>query len=334
MQGTGEEESRMKARIAPRITTEGRTKLETVIPLSTPYLVFLDPSDKCNAGCGWCPTGNGEARKWKKAKVIDWFLYTKIIEDLATMPEPVKTLRLYKDGEPLLNPRFPAMVSYAKDTGRFGQVDTTTNGLLLNDFTINKLWAAGLDMIVVSVPSEYNREYVGKIKLLYRAAQFFNALNSDGRREVVVKLIGDGLGQTRKNQFMKDFEDICDRIFIEYLAPCWPDFQLEGVGKVGIYGQPIKEVQVCPYVFYSLSINSDGTVSKCFLDWRHDMVIGDLKKERFVDIWNGSKLEKVRKSMLRGERAAMKHCCDCGQLEYGMPDDIDEYAEKLLGRLK
>ena len=33
----------MKAQIKPRINLEGRTKLETVIPLETP-LWFLDPS--------------------------------------------------------------------------------------------------------------------------------------------------------------------------------------------------------------------------------------------------------------------------------------------------
>ena len=34
----------MKAQIKPRINLEGRTKLETVIPLETPFVVFVDPS--------------------------------------------------------------------------------------------------------------------------------------------------------------------------------------------------------------------------------------------------------------------------------------------------
>lgn len=31
-----------------RITTENRTRLETVIPLATPYVIFIDPSNVCN----------------------------------------------------------------------------------------------------------------------------------------------------------------------------------------------------------------------------------------------------------------------------------------------
>ena len=41
----------------------------------------------------------------------------------------------------------------------------------------------------------------------------------------------------------------------------------------GIYGQEIKEV--ISLSFYSMSINSDGKVSVCFLDWSRKMIIGD-----------------------------------------------------------
>ena len=33
----------MKARLEPRINLHGRTPLETVIPLATPFVVFADP---------------------------------------------------------------------------------------------------------------------------------------------------------------------------------------------------------------------------------------------------------------------------------------------------
>ena len=323
----------MKAEIKPRIGND-RTPLQDVIPLSTPYLVFLDPSDKCNAKCAWCPTGSGEAKKYKKAGLMDWGLYRKIVDDLAAMPEPIKTLRLYMMGEPLLNPRFADMVRYAKDTGRFGQVDTTTNGSLLDGGRIHNIWAAGLDMVVVSVPSEYNWKNVQTIKFLYETSRSFNSWNSDGRREVVVKIIGDLLSGEQLTQFYKDFGNICDRIFIEHLAPCWPGFAVEGVGELGIYGQPVKEVRVCPYIFYSLAINSDGTVSLCFLDWSHKMIIGDLNKESFKDIWNGWLLRIHRLGQLQGKRSINPVCCNCGQLAYGAPDDIDQYADEILGRLK
>ena len=48
----------MKSEFKPRINLEGRTPLETVIPLQTPYVVFVDPASACNFICKFCPTGH------------------------------------------------------------------------------------------------------------------------------------------------------------------------------------------------------------------------------------------------------------------------------------
>ena len=34
-----------------------RTRLETVIPLSTPFILYVDPSSACNLKCNFCPCG-------------------------------------------------------------------------------------------------------------------------------------------------------------------------------------------------------------------------------------------------------------------------------------
>ncbi len=320
----------MTAKISPRITLENRTPLQDVIPLSTPYLVFLDPSDICNAHCQWCPTGSGEIKKYRKQQLMDFDLYRKIIDDLAAMPEQIKTLRLYCWGEPLMNLRFPEMVRYAKNTGRFGQVDTTSNGMLLNPRLSQEIITAGLDKIFISVPTEYTREYLGEI------AYFHGFAYGAGTCNVHVKIIGDNLSETQKQRFYEDFEDFSDSINIEYLSPCWPGYESGKVGEKGIYGQelPAKVPNTCPYIFYSMAINSDGKVSLCFLDWKKEMVMGDLKRESFKDIWNGWWVKNIRRFQLSGLRACLCPCKDCQQLRYGMADNIDDYAEEILKRLE
>ncbi|GAI93190.1 unnamed protein product, partial [marine sediment metagenome] len=56
---------------------------------------------------------------------MDFELYKKIIDDLKEFDAPLKVLRLYKDGEPLLNNRFADMVRYAKGSGVVKYIDTT-----------------------------------------------------------------------------------------------------------------------------------------------------------------------------------------------------------------
>ena len=57
-----------------RITTENRTRLETVIPLSTPYVIFIDPANVCNQKCSYCPTSHPDLLKstYRKPAIMDW----------------------------------------------------------------------------------------------------------------------------------------------------------------------------------------------------------------------------------------------------------------------
>lgn len=310
----------------PRIGLENRTKLETVIPLDTPFSIFLDPSNVCNANCSWCPTGSRQARKFTQPQLMDLKLYTKIIDSIVQMPSKVKTLRLYADGEPLMNPNFPDMVKYAKQTGFFGEIDTTTNGLLLDYALSCKILDAGLDKIIISVPAHYSYEYMKNI-------QTFCSL-SEGRCTIYIKAIKDSMNELAQKGFLEDFSPYCDYIYLENLAPCWPDFDVKDITYKGIYNQELgHEPDVCPYIFYSTKINSDGTVSLCFLDWRHSIIMGDLKFESFKSIWDGLKYRYFRRLMLKKIRKDHCFCSKCQQLKYGAADNIDPFAEELLEKL-
>lgn len=323
----------MTAKLTPRITLENRTPLQDVIPLSTPYLVFLDPCDKCNAACNWCPSSlqprNIALRKaaGRITQHMEWDLYKKIIGDLCAMPEPIKTLRMYKDGESILNRRFPDMVKLAKDTGRFRQVDTTANGMYLNPSMNKAIVGAGLDKMFLSVPQGFTEKYIDNITHLFSISR--------GRMKIHAKIIGNGITDHRKREFLEVFSEISDSISIENLAPCWPGFDVKKADGKGIYGQalPDKEPLVCPYLFYSLAINSNGTVSLCFLDYLHQNILGDLGRETVASIWNGEKLKALRTMHLKGDRKHHPFCGNCQQLVYGAADNIDPYAREILERL-
>jgi radical SAM protein with 4Fe4S-binding SPASM domain len=331
----------LKAQIKPRIELENRTRLEEVIPLDTPFLIFLDPSDRCNFACRFCPTGNSSLMKraQRPLETMDFDLFRKIIDDLRGFNNPIKVLRLYKDGEPLLNPRLPEMVRYAKDSSCALQVDTTTNASLLNPEKNLALIDAGLDRIYVSINGLSDRAY----KSFTRRSVPFDRLVENIRHFyehrndclVCIKMVGDNLPEKEHQRFFQIFGDMADRIFIEHIAPCWPAFEMTEATantSVGIYGQEIHEVKVCPYIFYSISINSDGRVSLCFLDWARKMILGDARTDSIKDIWNSNILFHYRRMHLLKQRKSHPICGACGQLSHCLPDDIDTYADQLLNR--
>jgi radical SAM protein with 4Fe4S-binding SPASM domain len=330
----------MKAQIKPRIDLKNRTQLEAVIPLRTPFIINIDPSDRCNFQCKFCPTGDRELMKKTKGRGhgnMDFELYKKVIDDLGEFEDKIKVIRLYKDGEPLLNPYFADMVKYAKESGYCDRVDTTTNASLLTPELSLRIIDAGLDRINISVEginelqysdfSQYKidfQKFVGNIRFFYEHRK---------QCEMIIKINGDILTESEKQQFYDIFGDITDGIFIESIMDCWPTFEQKKVNvneTRGIYGNNIKEVLVCPYVFYCLYINSDGTYSLCFLDWARKMLLGNIQTETSKQVWNSVELKEYQKMFLRGERKSHPICKDCGQLKQGQPDDIDEFANELL----
>lgn len=339
----GRKKTAMKAQIKPRINQEGRTRLEEVIPLATPFVLFVDPSSACNFRCKFCPSGDAglirESGRWQGA--MDLGLYRKLIDDLKEFDEPLKVLRLYKDGEPLLNRHFADMVRIAKESGVARSVDTTTNGSLLDPERMKPVLDAGIDRINISVDGLSDDQFLEFTGVRVHFDTFVDNIRKlyemKGQCEILVKIAGDFLSEKDKERFFSIFGDCADRIFIENVAPCWPEFDVADRLNVsldrGIYDQPIGEVTTCPYIFYSLSVNSDGSVSLCFLDWARKLIVGDMRQESLKEIWNGERLLRHRMAHLEGRRKQDPVCGACGQLTHCLPDNIDPYAAVLLDRI-
>ncbi len=333
----------MKAKIKPRINLENRTPLEKVIPLATPMTLFIDPSSVCNFKCTFCPTGDNalikDTGRWQGTMNFD--LYKKIIDDLNAFDKPLKVLRLYKEGEPFINTNFVEMVRYAKKSGRVDYIDTTTNGHLLELDRIKPAIEAGLDRINISVDGLSEEQFLKNTRTKVDFSKFVENIqifyNNKDNCEICVKIVGDYLSEDEKKFFFDTFGDYADRIFIENIAPCWPEYDVEDRMDVeiveGIYGQPIGDVNTCPYIFYSMSVNSDGSVSLCFLDWARKLLIGDTRKQSLKEIWESEELFNHRINHLRGKRKENPVCGKCGQLSHCLPDNIDPYVSELEQKL-
>lgn len=338
----GQMEAHVKAKIKPRINLEGRTALETVIPLATPFVVFVDPASACNFQCPFCPTGHRDmirdTGRYQGAMKYD--VFTKIVDDLAAFESPIKVLRLYKDGEPFLNKRLADMIAYAKASGHIEYIDTTTNGSFLSPEVLGPVLEAGLDKINVSVDGMNDAQYKQFTGYDFDFARFVENVKwlykNRGTCEVFVKIPGELISEAQKQEFYDTFGDHCDRIFIENFAPCWPEFDVEAHTSVtikeGIYQQPVTATNTCPYIFYGYSVNADGLVSSCFLDWGRKLIIGDVRKQSMKEIWNSDAMNALRLQHLQGKRCENGVCGSCGQLSHCLPDNIDAHVPMLLKR--
>jgi radical SAM protein with 4Fe4S-binding SPASM domain len=335
----------MKAALKPRINLEGRTPLETVIPLATPFIVFIDPASSCNFKCTFCPTGHREliAETGRYQGAMKYEVFTKAIDDLAEFGKPIKVLRMYKDGEPFLNKRLADMIRYAKKSGYVDYIDTTTNGTFLTPERLAPVIEAGLDKINISVDGMTKETYQQFTGFNFDFDKFVEGVKwldaNKGDMEVSIKIPGELITEDERQKFFDTFGDYCDRIFIENFAPCWPEFDVQErsgikIGEKGIYQQDLKPTDTCPYIFYAMSVNADGLVSSCFLDWGRRLIIGDVREESLRQIWNSDKMNALRLQHLEGRRCENKVCGSCGQLTHCLPDNIDDHRDMLLERFR
>lgn len=329
----------MKATIKPRIKLDDRPILQDLIPLSTPLVIFVDPASACNFKCTFCPTGHHDLVADRFNGVMKFDLFQKIVDDLAEFDKPIKVLRLYKDGEPFLNKRLPDMVRYAKQSGHVEIVDTTTNGSLIDTERIGPVLEAGLDRINISVDGMDAESYFKTTGVKFDFDKFVANVKwlyaNKGGCVVHIKTIREILTPEQEAEFLLTFGDHCDEIYVENFSPCWPAFDSEEKTgwkyTQGLYGQAInQEALVCPYIFYGYSVNADGLVSACFIDWGRKLVIGDVREQSMLSIWNAPLMNELRLQHLHGERKKHAVCGKCGQLSNCLPDNLDAHRERLL----
>ncbi|MCF7986860.1 MAG: SPASM domain-containing protein [Methylovulum sp.] len=334
----------MKAAIKPRINMKERTKLEEVIPLDTPFILTVSPASACNLKCAFCPTGDRHLMRStdRFMGLMEYSLFTKIIDDLEYFPQKIKVLMLVNDGEPFLNKNLDSMVRYAKRSNNVPFIETTTNGILMTSDRVGGLIDAGIDKINISIYGMDSATYkdfaksdvdfdiiLANIKWLYE---------NKGNTEIVIKIPKELLATNATvENFYEMFGDYCDRVFVENSSQMWPDFDVSKRMNVdfteGLWGHQIEEKLVCPNIFYALTINANGEVSACYVDWARALLVGDVKVQNLNEIWNSKEFNNLRIQHLSGNRNKNLVCKKCNQPQHCSLDNLDPYKDELLTKL-
>lgn len=316
-----------------------RQKLNEVIPLDMPYVLFIEPTNLCNMHCQFCPTGDKNLIKMRPNGSMSWETYRKIITGIKEFGKKLKRINFYKDGESLINKSFCDMVKLAKEKEVSDSLWLKTNGLLLNPKLNHKLVDSGLDMIGISVTHITKEGYkrISNANINYERFKeniqdLYNRRNSC---KIYIKIADTGLSQSDKDIFYNDFGGISDYIAVEGLHG-WSmsnikDFKM-GTEPKTFDGVIFTQKIVCPWPFYELAINWNGSISLCNEDWAHGTIVGNINKETLKEIWSGRRLYEMQKMMLEGRRSENKVCNNCFYLSCA-PDNIDEFRFQILEKI-
>jgi radical SAM protein with 4Fe4S-binding SPASM domain len=325
---------------------ESRVNLEDVLPLDGPFSLYIDPSSACNFSCNFCPTGHEDLVKQSYTRrTLRFETFKSIIDGLQEFPKPLKVLRLNKIGEPTLNKRLVDMIRYARASGRVEWIDLATNGSLLGAEYLKELNQSGLNRLNVSLEGLTDSDYLLNAKVKFRVKDLIINLENLRRQnpdfEILIKIPSDFVrSQKRKELFYETFDKLADFIFIEELSDIWPEFEV--ADRAGVAGKSVtqyqtplkKSRQVCTVIMYSLTINSDATVSACCSDWDQKIILGDLSKNSLKEIWYGKEHQDLIMQHLDLKRKIHPVCSKCGHVTNAQVDDIDDYAGQIREKFR
>lgn len=249
----------------------------TEIPL--PSEVEISESGTCNRKCSFCP--RSDPNYIDKKEFIDFSLHKKLCDELREL-NFAGTIRYSGFVEPMLDKNIYNLVSYAKTSNPIANIEMVTNGDVLNKQRLKKLYDSGLDRLQISV--------------------------YDGEKEFIFfKKLGESLNLTENSYVLR----------ARYL-PEEQDFGITLSNRSGMLEnaeykiEPLKKKlnKKCFYPSYTFFMDYNGDVLMCAHDWGKKNILGNLNKEKFLDIWL-SKKAKQNRNLLNSANRNIKPCNVC-----------------------
>jgi radical SAM protein with 4Fe4S-binding SPASM domain len=331
-----------------KLNTGPRKLLRDIVPLRMPLSLWIEPTNHCNYRCVFCARSRPDFQDYAGTCAnMDIALFEKICLDIKQMGK-LASVKLYNFGEPFLHPAFGEILQKAICHDIAERIEITTNASVMDCIASAGLVAAAADyrgIIYVRISvSSVQEERHARLTLsdipVSRIAENVAALrkirDQCGRSNVFVyvKMIDSG---SRENGLFADaFRACADECSIEEPMNFngFQDMDLIGTLSPGTptVQRHTNRRTACPYPFYSLAINADGSVVACCVDWNRGTVVGNIGKESLEDIWRGEKLFNLRKAHVEGRRREISSCKNCDVL-YRCPesDTVDGIYLKKPG---
>lgn len=270
-----------------------------------PLHVDIELASVCNLKCPMCYTISPEFKKKVNAKLMDFDLFTKIVDECAE--GNVYSIRLSFRGESFLHKRFLDCVRYAKEKG-IQEVSSLTNGVRLDEEMFAELMEVGMDWLTISFdglgktyeeirrPAKYKRA-VEKI------ANYAKIKAEAGMVKPVVKIqsILPAIERDPK-AFYDVFAPICDMVSANPLI----DFlqSTKASPKVDSFS--------CPQLYQRLVVGADGLCMMCSNDEDGKVIVGDATSQTIHEIWHGQEMSRVREIHKRCAGAKeLDACAEC-----------------------
>ncbi len=261
-----------------------------------PDYIQIETTIVCNAKCDFCTQHKVTRRPVKMEEKV----WKKIIDDTRGLGI---TYRPFLLNEPFADDRMLEICKYIK-LDKTAKLEFNTNGSLLTPKLSDELLETGVDIMRFSIDGFFKEEYQKRRKGLdfdtvVKNAEYF--CNSSKQKGTFTEVRMIGFPNTEEEQ--KAFKDKWSKFATSVLITDLYRYPWEG------QTEPL--LKPCLKIRKEMFFYVDGRATLCCWDTNERCIIGDIKKEKAMDIWNGEVLKDLRKKLDQGERDKVLLCSRC-----------------------
>lgn len=272
-----------------------------------PLNVDIELSDVCNLRCKMCAQGMGTVRG---TGFMSNDVVCNIIDQCAQTG--VYSIKFNWRGEATLNPFLPKAIRYAKQNGIL-EVQINTNGLPSQKDIIIECAENGLDRIIFSVDGfsketyesiRINGSYERILENIHNLVDWKN--NSAGSKpHIRVQMVRTKQNAHEVQEYIEYWQQLVDDVRIS-------DVMDRGQGKdLSVGDQVVIGRRRCPQPFQRLTIGRDCRVSPCCADWDQEFILGDIRQNSLMELWQCDMINDLRKKLRNIQHHKIKICRSC-----------------------
>ncbi len=284
---------------------------KVIVPHS-PITLEVEATNCCNEECRMCP------RKFMSRPVghISEALLKKIIEE---NKNTLELINLFHCGEPLLHPDISKLISICHKANI--KVQITTTGSLLTGEMSYALINSGLDMIVFSIDAVTKETYshirkANFAETVKNIENFIEMKRRLGRGPFVqVQIVKMEINSFEIKKFQSYWRKKADSVRIK------PFYNTGDIASKLNYkiDEKREKPRPCIMLWREPVVCWDGTVLPCCVDLIGQYPIGNIQKDSLKNIWNGEKIQEMRRLHIEGRYKEIELCRNCTIFQVKLP---------------
>ncbi len=272
------------------------TKYKPYSYKNAPEYIQIETTIVCNANCDFCT----QKKVTRRPVLMEEKVWKKIIDDTRGLGI---TYRPFLLNEPFADNRMLDVCRYIKQD-KTAKLEFNTNGSLLTPEKTDELLKIGVDIMRFSIDGFYEEKYNERrrgldFKTVVKNTEYF--CNSAKGKNILtdVRMIAFPGSEDEQKLFRDKWEKIADKVEVTSLY------------RYPWEGQTEPVLKPCLKVRKEMFFYVDGTATLCCWDTNERAIMGDVKTQKALDIWNGDLIKKHRALLDNGERDKINLCSRC-----------------------